>query len=99
VLIDIGVVEDALRAYKSPCPLGNSATMHSSQGLTIPDTIFWIIDNRIENSNLVYPAVSKVRRINQLRRVVLDYNDTTISDIVNNHNQYKNSQVINIRIK
>ena len=82
MLIDIGVVEDALRAYKSPCPLGNSATMHSSQGLTIPDTIVWIIDNRIECLNLVYLAVSRVRRRNQLRRVVLDTNDTTQQSMI-----------------
>ena len=35
----------------------------NSQGLTIADTIVWIVDNRIEWSNLVYLAVSRVRRI------------------------------------
>ena len=99
VLVDINVVEDALRADKSPWKLGYAATIHSSQGLTISDTIVWIIDNRIERSNLVYLAVSRVRRINQLRRVVLDANDTTISDIVSDDIIRKNSLVINNRIK
>ena len=40
-----------------------------------------MVDNSIEWSNLVYLAVSRVRRINQLRRIVLD-DDTTISDII-----------------
>ena len=91
VLVDISVVEDALRADKSPWTLGYVTTIHSSQGLTITDTIVWIVDNRIEWSNLVYLAVSRVRRINQLRRIVFDddasiVNDTTMCDasIVNN---------------
>ena len=82
VLVDICAVEDALRADKFPWTLGYAATIHSSQGLTISDTIVWIVDNRIEWSNLVYFPVSRVRRINQLRRIVLDYNDTTIRDII-----------------
>ena len=81
VLVDISAVEDALRADKSPWTLGYVTTIHSSQGLTISDTIVWMVDNRIEWSNLVYLAVSRVRRINQLRRIVLD-DDTTISDII-----------------
>ena len=48
VLVDINVVEDSLRADKSPWTLGYAATIHSSQGLTITDTIVWIVDNRIE---------------------------------------------------
>ena len=66
VLVDISTVEDALRADKSPWTLGYITTINSSQGLTISDTIVWIVDNRIEWSNLVYLAVSRVRRINQL---------------------------------
>jgi hypothetical protein len=81
VLVDINVVEDALRANKSPWTLGYAATIHSSQGLTISDTIVWMVDNHIEWSNLVYLAVSRVRNINQLRRVVFDDNDTTMDDI------------------
>ena len=46
-----------------------------SQGLTITDAIVWIVDSRIEWSNLVYLAVSRVRRINQFRRIVF-YDDT-----------------------
>jgi hypothetical protein len=84
VLVDISVVEDALFADKSPWTLGYAATIHSSQGLTITDTIVWIVDNRIEWSNLVYLAVSRVRRINQLRRIVVgednDDAETTTSD-------------------
>jgi hypothetical protein len=40
-----------------------------------------ILDGLIIWSKLVYLGVSRVRRINQLRRVVLYSNDTTISDI------------------
>ena len=71
MLVDISAVEDALSADKSPWALGYVTTIHSSQGLTISDTIVWIVDNRIEWSNLVYLAVSRVRRINQLRRIVV----------------------------
>jgi len=84
VPVDISAVEDALRGDKSPWTLGYAATIHSSQGLTITDTIVWIVDNRIEWSNLVYLAVSRVRRINQLRRIVVgednDDAETTTSD-------------------
>ena len=45
VVVDIGVVEDALRVGKSPWTLGYAATIHSSQGLTISDTTLWIDDN------------------------------------------------------
>jgi hypothetical protein len=70
-----------LNADKSPWTLGYVTTIHSSQGLTITDTIVWIVDNRIEWSNLVYLAVSRVRRINQLRRIVVgDDAEPTISD-------------------
>lgn len=72
VLVDISAVEDALCTDRSPWTLGYVTTIHSSQGLTITDTIVWIVDNRIEWSNLVYLAVSRVRRINQLRRIVID---------------------------
>ena len=72
-----------MRADKSPWTLGYVTTIHSSQGLTITDTIVWIVDNRIEWSNLVYLALSRVRRINQLRRIVFDDAETTISDIKN----------------
>jgi hypothetical protein len=82
VLVDISVVEDALRADKSPWTLGYVTTIHSSQGLTITDTIVWIVDNRIEWSNLIYLAVSRVRRINQLRRIVLGDDESIIEDII-----------------
>jgi len=82
VLVDINTVEDALCADKSPWTLGYVTTIHSSQGLTITDTTVWIVDNRIEWSNLVYLAVSRVRRINQLRRIVFDDNDTIDSDAI-----------------
>jgi hypothetical protein len=58
---------------KSPWMLGYAITIHSSQGLTISDTNIWIVDDRIEWSNLVYLAVSRVRRITQLHRVIIDY--------------------------
>ena len=47
VLVDINVVEDALHVDKSPWMLGYAAMIHSSQGLTITDTIVWIVDNSI----------------------------------------------------
>jgi hypothetical protein len=47
-------------------------TIHSSQGLTVENTTLWIVDDRIEWSNLIYLAVSRVRKMNQLRRIVLD---------------------------
>lgn len=72
VLVDIDAVERALSMNKSPWTLGYAMTIHSSQGLTISDTIVWIVDDRIEWSNLVYLAVSRVRRMSQLRRIVLD---------------------------
>ena len=39
VLVDISAVEDTLHADQSPWTLGYAATIHSSQGLTIADTI------------------------------------------------------------
>ena len=81
MLVDISAVEDALHANKSQWTLGYVTTIHSSQGLTISDTVVWIVDNRIEWSNLVYLAVSRVRQINQLRRIVFD-DKTIISDII-----------------
>jgi len=83
--------------------LGYVTTIHSSQGLTITDTIVWIVDNRIEWSNLVYLAVSRVWRINQLRRIVIDddvvidasIGNTCISDA--NIIDKKNSLVTNSR--
>ena len=81
VLVDIKYVKDALRADKSPWMLGYAATIHSSQGLTITDTIVWVIDNHIEWSNLVYLAVSRVRRINQLRRVTMIGKSEELSEI------------------
>jgi len=80
VLVDINAVEDAFCADKSPWMLGYVTTIHSSQRLTIMDTIVWIVDNRIEWSNLVYLAVSRVRRTNQLRRIVFDDNASIIDD-------------------
>ena len=94
VLVDISVVEDALRADKSPWTLGYVTKIHSSQGLTISDTIVWIVDNHIEWSNLVYLAVSRVRRINQLRRIVFDDNDTIVSDAVS----IVDVKIINIKL-
>jgi len=49
--------------------LGYAMTIHSSQGLTIenPKKV-WIIDDRIEWSNLVYLAVSRVQYLHQLAR-------------------------------
>ena len=99
VLVDISAVENALRAVKSPWKLGYAATIHSLQGLTISDTIVWMVENSIEWSNLVYLAVSRVQRINQLRRIVLDYSDATISDIVNDDIIRKNYLVINNKTK
>jgi hypothetical protein len=81
VAVDIEYVEEALRVSKSPWRLGYAATIHSSQGLTIEDTTVWIIDNRIEWSNLVYLAVSRVRRINQLRRIFFDEESPMIQEI------------------
>ncbi len=62
-------VADALSMKNSPWRLGYASTIHSTQGLTITDTIVWIIDDFIEWDNLVYLAISRVRRMNQLRRV------------------------------
>ena len=62
VLVDINAVEDALSADKSPWTLGYVTTIHSSQGLTITDTIVWIVDNHIEWSNLIYLAVFKTNK-------------------------------------
>ncbi len=72
VLVAVDVVEIALNMDKSPWKLGYAITIHSSQGLTITDTKVWIVDDRIEWSNLVYLAVSRVRRISQLKRVIVD---------------------------
>ena len=72
VTVEVDVVEDALKMSKSPWTLGYAMTIHSSQGLTISDTVVWIVDDRIEWSNLVYLAVSRVRKMSQLRRIVLD---------------------------
>ncbi len=72
VLVAINTVESALSMDKSPWMLGYAITIHSSQGLTISDTNIWIVDDRIEWSNLVYLAVSRVRRITQLHRVIID---------------------------
>ena len=83
VSVDIIVVEDALRAKKkSPWTLGYAMTIHSSQGLTISNTVVWIVDDRIGWLICVYLAVYIVRRINQLRRVVFDANDTSNNEIV-----------------
>ena len=76
VFVNIHAVEDALNMDNSPWILGYAATIHSSQGLTITDTIVWIIDNYIEWDNLIYLAVSRVRRITQLRRVILPRSKT-----------------------
>jgi ATP-dependent exoDNAse (exonuclease V) alpha subunit len=48
VLVTIDVVESALSMDKSPWTLGYAITIHSSQGLSISDTIIWIVDDRIE---------------------------------------------------
>jgi ATP-dependent exoDNAse (exonuclease V) alpha subunit len=72
VLVDINLVEYAINADKSPWMLGYASTIHSSQGLTITDTIVYIVDNRIMWANLIYLAVSRVRRISQLRRIIID---------------------------
>ena len=71
VEVDLSVVKDAIHASNSPWRLGYSTTIHSSQGLTITDTIMWIIDDFIEWDNLIYLAVSRVRRIGQLKRVAV----------------------------
>jgi hypothetical protein len=69
--VDIDAVDDALKI--SGCwTLGYAMTIHSSQGLTVENTTLWIVDDRIEWSNLIYLAVSRVRKMNQLRRIVLD---------------------------
>ncbi len=70
VLVAINTVESALSMDKSPRMLGYAITIHSSQGLTFSDTNIWIVDDRIEWSNLVYLAVSRVRRITQLHRLL-----------------------------
>ncbi len=64
--------------------LGYAITIHSSQGLTISDTNIWIVDGCIEWSDLVYLEVSRVRRITQLHRVIIDYliTDQITNDLV-----------------
>jgi len=71
VFVDLSVVRDAINAINSPWRLGYAITIHSSQGLTITDTTMYIIDDFIEWDNLIYLAASRVRKINQLRRVVV----------------------------
>jgi hypothetical protein len=94
VLVDISAVEDALRGDKSPWTLGYAATIHSSQGLTIADTIVYMVDNRIEWSNLVYLAVSRVRRINQLRRIVFgEPNDGDAETAINDASVFDVSDI------
>ena len=73
VEVDLSVVEDAIAATNSPWRLGYASTIHSSQGLTITDTILCIIDNDIQWDNLIYLAVTPVRRMSQLRRVTINY--------------------------
>jgi hypothetical protein len=104
VLIDINSVESALSMDKSPWILGYAITIHSSQGLTISDTNIWIVDDRIEWSNLVYLAVSRVRRITQLHRVIIDYvtteeitNDDAVAVIKKKLASYKQSDKKNKR--
>ena len=64
-------MRNVINAPNSPWRLGYATTIHSSQGLTITDTIMYIIDDFIEWDNLIYLAVSRVRRINQLKRVAV----------------------------
>ena len=51
--------------------LGYALTVHSSQGLTVasPQKV-WIIDDFLQWSNLAYLAVSRVKYLSQLERVV-----------------------------
>ena len=73
VLVDVNVVDSALSEWT----LGYAMTIHSSQGLTISDTVVWIVDDHIAWSNLVYLAVSRVRKISQLRRIVVGESETS----------------------
>ena len=71
VEVDLSAVKDAINAVNSPWRLGYASTIHSSQGLTITDTTMFIIDDSIEWDNLIYLAVSRVRRISKLQRILL----------------------------
>ena len=49
--------------------LGYAMTVHSSQGLTIEDPQkVWIVDDRLQWSNLAYLTVSRVQYLHQLDR-------------------------------
>ena len=69
---DLSAVNDAINAVNSPRRLGYASTIHSSQGLIITYTTMYIIDESIEWDNLIYLAVSRVRRISQLKHVLLN---------------------------
>ena len=69
-VVDV-TMEAAEQAVQTPdWRLAYALTIHSSQGLTIqnPQRV-WILDDYLQWSNLVYLAVSRVERINQLQRV------------------------------
>ena len=57
--------------WSSDWALGYAITVYSSQGLTIADPQkVWIIDDYLQWSNLAYLAVSRVKHLSQLERVV-----------------------------
>ena len=72
VEVHLSAVNDAINAANSPWRLGYANTIHSSEGLSITDTTMYIIDGSIDRDNLIYLAVSRVRRISQLKRVLLN---------------------------
>ena len=71
VEVNLSEVRNAINAPNSPWRLGYATTIHLSQGLTITDTIKFIIDDFIEWDNLIYMAVSRVRKINELKCVAV----------------------------
>ena len=57
--------------WGSDWALGYDITVHSSQGLTTDDPQkVWIIDDYFQWSNLAYLAVSRVKHLSQLERLV-----------------------------